>query len=581
MLLPGLRIAPGVSWEDIPQKKNNKKATFRDSKMNEQYDYIIVGAGSAGCVMANRLSALGTVSVLLIESGPEDKSPMISMPRGIGKLLAPGNPHVWDYKVSRGPGQAEDIWLKGRAIGGSSSINGMVYVRGAPEDYDAWEAAGCSGWGWNNMGRHFVELEDHVLGAAPGRGAGGHLKISVHPSGDPLCEAVLTAAVQTGTPRVADINLANTTGPGGLGYQTQNIWHGQRYSAAKAFLDPVRNRPNLDILTLTDVLWINFKDLRASSVTVRDSNGERAINVAREVIVCAGAIQSPKLLQLSGIGPAALLESHGIAVVKDAPQVGRNLREHFFLAMQYRVKSHSLNHRFMGLGLLRSLWQYFIGKKGPLTHSAHEIGGFVKTRPELDRPDAQIGISLYSLTYGEADVVPEKQPGLTLGGYFMRPQSQGEVSIRSAAPDAPPYICANYLDSVTDRAAAISMYRWIRQLASQPALAPFIVGATTPSTDAQSDEEIIAAFKQWGGTAYHVSGTCRMGSDTESVLDPSLKVRGVSGLRVVDTSIMPSLISGNTNAPAMAIALRAAEIIAAELANPQATTSADLAEVAS
>ena len=548
--------------------------------MNEQYDYIIVGAGSAGCVLANRLSSRHSVSVLLIESGPDDSNALIAMPRGIGKLLTPGNPHVWDYKVSRGPRQAEDIWLKGRAIGGSSSINGMVYVRGAPEDYDAWEAAGCTGWGWDNMGRHFVELEDHALGATPERGIGGPLKISVQSSGDPLCEAVLTAGVQAGTPRVDDINLANTAGPGGLGYQTQNIWHGQRYSAAKAFLDPVRNRPNLDVLTLTDVLWINFEDRRATSVTVRDSRGERAIDAGKEIIVCAGAIQSPKLLQLSGIGPAALLESHGIAVVKDAPQVGRNLREHFFLAMQYRVKSHSLNHRFFGLGLLRSVWQYYTGRKGPLTHSAHEIGGFVKTRPELDRPDAQIGISLYSLTYGEDEVVPEKQPGLTLGGYFMRPQSQGEVSIRSANPDVPPYICANYLQSATDRAAAISMYRWIRQLASQPALAPFIVGTTTPSADAQSDEEILEAFKQWGGTAYHVSGTCRMGSDAESVLDPSLKVRGVTGLRVVDTSIMPALISGNTNAPAMAIALRAAEIIAAELANPQTATSGHLTGVA-
>lgn len=549
--------------------------------MKEQYDYIIVGAGSAGCVLANRLSAQHSVSVLLIESGPDDNNAMIAMPRGIGKLLAPGNPHVWDYKVSRGPEQAEDIWLKGRAIGGSSSINGMVYVRGAPEDYDAWEASGCSGWSWSTMGRHFVELEDHVLGAAPERGVGGPLKVSVHPSGDPLCEAVLVAGVQAGTPRVEDVNLANTAGLGGLGYQTQNIWRGQRFSAAKAFLDPVRNRPNLDILTLADVLRINFHNKHASGLTVRDSRGERQIQAGKEIIVCAGAIQSPKLLQLSGVGPASLLESHGITVVKDAPQVGRNLREHFFLAMQYRVKTHSLNHRFSGLGLLRSVWQYYTAKKGPLTHSAHEIGGFVKTRPDLERPDAQIGISLYSLTYGEDEVVPEKQPGLTLGGYFMQPQSQGEVSIRSANPDIPPYICANYLAAQADRTAAISLYRWIRRLASQPALTPFIVGATTPGSDAQSDEEILAAFKQWGGTAYHVSGTCRMGSDAEAVLDPSLRVRGVTGLRVVDTSIMPALVSGNTNAPAMAIALRAAEIIAAEQASAAPSTTAGFNTVAS
>ena len=186
--------------------------------MNKRYDYIIVGAGSAGCVMANRLSACSSVSVLLIESGPDDKNAMIAMPRGIGKLLAPGNPHVWSYSASQGAGRGAEDWLKGRTLGGSSSVNGMVYVRGAPKDYDAWEAAGCTGWGWSNMGRHFVELEDHVLGAAPGRGAGGSLKVSVHPTGDALCEAVLAAGVQAGTPRVADVNLANTAGPGGLGY---------------------------------------------------------------------------------------------------------------------------------------------------------------------------------------------------------------------------------------------------------------------------------------------------------------------------------------------------------------------------
>lgn len=539
--------------------------------MNERYDYVIVGAGSAGCVMANRLSAHPSVSVLLIESGPDDKSPLIAMPRGIGKLLAPGNPHVWDYRVSRGSaaGEGEDVWLKGRTIGGSSSINGMVYVRGAPEDYDAWEASGCMGWGWANMARHFVELEDHVLGANECRGAGGPLKISLHPSGNPLCEAMLTAGEQAGTPRVADVNHTNTAGPGGLGYQTRNTWNGQRYSSAKAFLDPVRQRPNLTILTQTNALRINFQDRRAASITLRDRHGERQVGINREVILCAGAIESPKLLQLSGVGPAQLLQSFDIPVVHDAAQVGRNLREHLCLAMQYRLKGHSLNRRFGGLGLLSSLWQYYVGKKGPLTHAAHEAGGFVKTRPELQRPDMQLGISLYSVTKQKDAIMLEKEHGLTLYCYFMHPESQGEVSIRSADPAVAPYINANYLAAEADRTAAIALYRWVRKLMAQPALAPFVIGATVPSDSARSDAEILQVFREQGQTAFHVSGTCRMGSDAESVLDPSLRVRGVSGVRVVDTSIMPTLVSGNTNAPAMAIALHAAGMIQAEFATQQ------------
>lgn len=534
--------------------------------MNDKYDFVIVGAGSAGCVMANKLSADPSVSVLLIESGPDDKSPLIAMPRGIGKLLAPGNPHVWDYKVSRSSGGVEDVWLKGRAIGGSSSINGMVYVRGAPEDYDAWEAGGCTGWGWHNMGRHFVELEDHVLGKAEWRGAGGPLKISVHPSGDPLCEAILEAGAQAGAPRVDDVNSINTKGQGGLGYQTQTTWKGCRFSAANAFLDPARARPNLTILTGTNALRINFEGKRASSLTLRNRQRQWKVGIGKELILCAGAIESPKLLQLSGVGPADLLSSLGIPVINDSPNVGRNLREHLYMATQYRVKSHSLNNRFAGLGLLGSLWQYFTGRKGPMTHAAHEAGGFVKTSPELDRPDIQVGISLYSWSKVNEVAVVEKDHGLTLGAYFMRPESQGEVSIRSADPDVAPYINANYLSAEQDRISAVALYRWLRKLAAQPALAPFIVAATSPADTAKTDEEILEVFFKEGQTAFHVSGTCRMGSDAQSVLDPALKVRGVSGVRVVDTSVMPTLVSGNTNAPAMAIALRAAEIIALELA---------------
>lgn len=537
--------------------------------MKESYDYIVVGAGSAGCVMANRLSADPRVSVLLIESGPDHGSPLIAMPRGIGKLLNAGNPHVWDYQASRGAGMADELWLKGRAIGGSSSVNGMVYVRGAPADYDGWEAQGCPGWGWRDIGRQFVALEDHQLGAAQWRGAGGPLKISVHPSGDALCDAVIAAAAELGTATVADTNHVDSVSHGGFGYQPQTTWNGQRFSAAKAFLDPVRERPNLTVLTATNVLRIEFQQRRAVAVHTRGASGERRFAAAREVLLCAGAIESPKLLQLSGIGPAQLLESLGIPLVQDTPEVGRNLREHVYLAVQYRVTRGSFNHCFAGFGLARSVLRYFLFKKGPMTHAAHEAGGFIKTCPELKRPDAQIGVSLYSMDGDGKTVMIDKQPGITLGGYFMQPQSQGELRIRSADPSVPPVIVANYLSAEIDQRSAVALLRWIRRLAAQPALAPFLVEELTPGPLVRSDEDILAAFRRFGQTAFHVAGTCRMGSDADAVLDPQLRVRGVEGLRVVDTSIMPTLVSGNTNAPAMVIAMRAAEFITGRAAATQ------------
>ena len=525
------------------------------------YDYIIVGAGSSGCVLANKLSENPGTRVLVVESGPDDKSALIRMPRGIGRLLNPGNPHVWDYQVSPGGNQPPETWLKGKAIGGSSSVNGMVYMRGAPLDYDGWAAMGCTGWGWDEIGRCFVALEDHELGAAPWRGKGGPLHVTVHPSGNRLCEAVLEGAQELGTARVADVNDVQAVKAGGMGYQPRTTWKNQRFSAASAFLAPARARKNLDVLCDTNVLKVEIENAKVTGVTLREKGQPPRFVAAREVILASGAIQSPKLLQLSGIGPGAVLQQNSIPVIWDSPNVGKNLREHRYLQTVYRVTGSSMNQGFRGAGLFKSVLQYAALKSGPLTHAAHEVGGFVKTDPKLDHCDAQIGVSLYSLAYSEKGVGVDPYPGLTILGYFTRPESQGELRITSPDPDAKPYINANHFSAETDRVRAVSLVRWLRALGHTPALKPWIVNEKVPGPAIQSDDEILQNALSLGGTSYHIAGTCSMGADDDSVLDTELRVRGVTGLRVCDTSIMPTLVSGNTNAPAMAVALRAAAFI--------------------
>jgi len=526
----------------------------------ETFDYVIVGAGSAGSVLAAELSRDAGISVLLLESGPPDTSPLIHMPRGIGKLLQPGNPHVWHYKAGQGPGRGEEDWLKGRTLGGSSSVNGMVWMRGLPSEYDDWAAMGNTGWGWADIGRCLKAMEAHELGEAEWRGGSGPLKISVHPADNPLYENILQAAQQAGVPRVADVNHG---GPdGGMGYQPRTIWGGQRQSAAKAFLLPARGRANLTVRTGMRVQRVLFEGTRAVGVALHGKAGLAQVMARREVILCAGALHSLKLLQLSGVGPAEWLQPLGIPIVADRAEVGRNLLEHRCLMMQIRLRGGSLNPDFHGWRLGRSVLRYLAQKVGPMTMAAHELCALVKTRPELARPDGELGIGLYSLKVdAKGQIQIEDEPGMTWVGYFTTPDSKGSVRITSADPEATPVIDANYLATERDRRHSVDLARLMRRILNQPALAPHVVAETEPGPAFETDEQLVEAYLRHGSTAYHVAGTCRMGADAAAVVDPALRVRGVQGLRVADTSVMPTLISGNTNAPALAIGMRAAELI--------------------
>jgi choline dehydrogenase len=532
--------------------------------MRDAYDYVIVGGGSSGCVVAARLSEDTRVSVLLVESGPGDRTPLITMPLGAGKLMGsagmkrPRKDYLSYYAIAPGGNRPSEMWLKGRTLGGSSSINGMVYMRGRPADYDRWEELGATGWGWETIGRCFTEIEHHQLGAGPWRGGDGPLRVSISRL-DRLGRAALAAAVEAGSRAVEDINHPDAAMQGGVGPQPCTIWRGRRVSAARAFLKPARHRRNLDVVPDTDVLGIVFDGLTATGIRTLGRAGERVILARREVVLCAGAIHSPKLLQLAGIGPAALLRGHDVAVLVDAPEVGCNAQEHRTIKVGFDLKYGGRNRALRGMGLPLSLLKYALAGRGVLSTCIWEVGGMVHTRPDLAEPDCQIGINF--LTYDRSGI--HRTPGMSLSGYVLRPHSRGAIAIASPDPAVPPTITANFLAADYDRTHTVALYRHLRAIAHQPALRPWLGAENAPGAAIRSDEELVDASFAQGMCANHIAGTCRMGSDPAAVLDPDLRVRGVRGLRVADTSIMPTLVSGNTSGPAMAIGWHAAERIRA------------------
>lgn len=535
--------------------------------MND-FDYIIVGAGSTGCVLANRLSANPGKRVLLLEAGDWDKSPLVKMPKGIAKLVSDPK-HAWHFPVQqpRFPDtESAEMWVRGKVIGGSSSINGMIYVRGQPEDYERWEHEAGPEWGWSAMKQAFRAIEDHELGADELRGAGGPLHISTGKFRYPVSEAMVRAGEEMGLPKVEDFNRERQEG---VGYYSHTIKDGRRVSAATAFLHPVRSRANLQVQTGARVERVLFEGRRAVGVMARVNGQPREFRCRGEVILSAGAILTPKILQLSGIGDPDHLGPLGIATVAANRDVGRRLRDHLGFLLPYRLKGDKgLNHRFQGLGLVGSMLQYYTTRSGPMATGPFEVGAFFRTRPEVKRPDAQLYLSAFTYPRSEDNFpVPdgvEDKPGITIYGQLLNLQSEGTVLLQSADPEAPLAITPNWLSTEDDCRAAVAMVHYMRRYMKQPALAPYVGEELVPGPQCQADEDILRHFRTTSLCGTHAIGSCRMGTDADSVVDPHLRVRGVEGLRAADCSVMPGLVSANTSGPAMALGWRAADLILGE-----------------
>ena len=527
--------------------------------MKGTFDYIVVGAGSAGCVLANRLTATGRHRVLLIEAGGEDRNPWIHVPIGFARLLTDAR-YNWLYNSEPEPelhGRSI-IQPRGKVMGGSSSINGLLYIRGQAQDFDCWRQLGNAGWGFTDVLPYFRRAEDQGRGESELHGVGGPLAVSDVAEPHALCEAFIAACGQAGIPRIDDFN-----GPAqeGAGYFQLTTRKGRRWSTARGYLAPARRRGNLAVVSHALATRIVFEGRRAAGVEYRKDGVTHTARANGEVILSSGAFNSPQLLQLSGVGPANLLQQHGIKVIADMKGVGADLQDHYEARFYYHCSERITMNDIMGSmrGRIAAGLRYALFRKGFFAIGAGYAGAFAKTDPKMATPDVQFHFILSS-----ADAVGTKLhpwPGFLATICQLRPQSRGYVRIKSTDPDQPPAIQPRYMTAQADRDCMVAGMKLLRRVMRRPALTRYIVEELAPGANVESDADYLELARQKGSTVFHPTSTCRMGPDVTAVVDERLRVHGFQGLRVADASIMPTIVSGNTNAACVMIGEKASDMI--------------------